>query len=870
MSNIQVVVRCRGRNQQEVAARSPIVLDLTDDTYSITEPYVSINHPSSSSNNVLGKTINSLDITTNASKRAYKFDQVYGSQADQGLVYSHVALPLLSNFLEGTNVSIMAYGQTGTGKTYTMCGFNNSNKMDELPLPEVAGIIPRTLFELFEKLEYMGDDYMVKVSYLEIYNEELTDLLLNHSKKLRIHERVNSLSNVGASRKSISIQNLSELCINNYAEGIKLLKMGFNKKKTATTNMNETSSRSHTIFSIQLYRKDTNDASIYRVSKMNLVDLAGSENISRSGSIVKEAGGINQSLLTLGRVINALNDSKLSQHIPYRESKLTHILQDSLGGGTKTTLIATVSPAQINAMETCSTLDYASKAKNIKNTPQNGHDSEIILKKILVKNLTSEISQLNLDLMATRHKNGIYLDQKSYKNLLLETESLKTQLKESSLRTELLSKKCDVLEQLNIQCKEELSKVLSQNEVISNKVCIIESKLRDSNLQLSHKDAKIDSLTAKLKLVLEKSTNSATMLTSLLSNHLNASVNLLSDTIDMQSNSIAVNAMDEFQKKFQRDLQSFKEDLRSNLQLHNASIQDKVNGDLKPTFDSLLESMTNLYSLHKRLHSNMREVLTGLKVANGKLARYLNEDCLIGIEETIRKKHEKVLQNNFTTFCDNIKLMISNEIEKSILNAVKTTGAATHDELTKQRAQVATFTRSWKSQIDEIVPNIEKELRDSNQVFENSSDKLRALYAKGSQSVESISRETLNFPLDKLPDSSELSTISNTIKSSNDTISQKLQDISSNLTQIQQFDAKSAFEISPLKSKLDQSPLGNSYMNQKSLHPMRRRALSLSPVKSSRALTPSKIPTIKRLNTNVTDDDRPKRRKIFLSLSNVL
>ena len=158
MSNIQVVVRCRGRNQQEVAARSPIVLDLTDDTYSITEPYVSINHPSSSSNNVLGKTINSLDITTNASKRAYKFDQVYGSQADQGLVYSHVALPLLSNFLEGTNVSIMAYGQTGTGKTYTMCGFNNSNKMDELPLPEVAGIIPRTLFELFEKLEYMGDD----------------------------------------------------------------------------------------------------------------------------------------------------------------------------------------------------------------------------------------------------------------------------------------------------------------------------------------------------------------------------------------------------------------------------------------------------------------------------------------------------------------------------------------------------------------------------------------------------------------------------------------------------------------------------------------------------------------------------------------
>ncbi|KAG5420621.1 CIN8 [Candida metapsilosis] len=869
MSNIQVVVRCRGRNQQEIAAKSPIVLDLTDDTFSITEPYISINQLSSA-NGILGRPSSSQDTTAN--KKTYKFDQVYGSQADQGLLYSHVALPLLSEFLEGVNVTILAYGQTGTGKTYTMCGFNSNNKMDELPLPEVAGIIPRTLFELFEKLEYMGADYMVKVSYLEIYNEELTDLLSNHNRKLRVHEKVNSTSKTGAAQKSVGIQNLSELCINNYAEGIKLLKTGFNRKKTTATNMNETSSRSHTIFCIQLYRKQENDESMYKVSKMNLVDLAGSENISRSGSIAKEAGGINQSLLALGRVINALNDPKLSQHIPYRESKLTHILQDSLGGCTKTALIATVSPAQINAMETCSTLDYASKAKNVKNTPQSGHDSEVVLKKILVKNLTNEISQLNSDLMATRHKNGIYLDQKSYKKLLLENESLKTQLREGSMKIESLSKKCDALEQSNIESKDELSSVKSENEVLSKKVGSLEPRLQDANSKLSKRETTITFLTEKLQSVLEKSSTSATMLTTLLSIHLNASMDLLRDTMSIQSSSSSVGEINDFQKQFENDLQNFKLNLLSKIQSYQENVQDKVNGELRTTFESLRENIHHLHSLYQKSHVRIQEAMADLKVANEKLSGYLKEEYLTDVEKSISDKHKEILQKDFLSLYENMKSILHKEIERSIHKAVKGTTAATHNEIAKEREHVITFESNWKDQVNDIVPGIEKELEENKHVFETSNRKLQELYSKGSHSVESISKHKFHLPLDKLPDTAALPNISKKIESFDGLMSQKLQEIGSNLEHIQKFDAKSAFEISPLKSTNDLSPqkeCGNS--DQQAVSSIRRRAFSLSPVKyNSRTPTPSKIPTMKRSNTNISNEDETKRRKVLSSINNVI
>ncbi len=317
--------------------------------------------------------------------------------------------------LSGFNCTIFAYGQTGTGKTYTMSG----DISDVLPLPDAAGIIPRVLHSLFEKLGDEESENSVKCSFIELYNEELRDLLSHDDNvKLKIYD---DSSKKGSS--STLVQGMEESHIKSASNGIRLLREGSHKRQVAATKCNDLSSRSHTVFTITVYLKRTSDTGEDFVSagKLNLVDLAGSENIQRSGAENKraaEAGLINKSLLTLGRVINALVDK--SSHIPYRESKLTRLLQDSLGGRTKTCIIATLSPAKSNLEETISTLDYAFRAKNIRNKPQ---VNQMVSKKTLLKEFTAEIEKLKSELIATRQRNGVYLTAESYEEITTESES---------------------------------------------------------------------------------------------------------------------------------------------------------------------------------------------------------------------------------------------------------------------------------------------------------------------------------------------------------------------------------------------------------------------------------------------------------------
>lgn len=318
--------------------------------------------------------------------------------------------------LSGYNCTIFAYGQTGTGKTYTMSG----EMSDTMGLvSDSAGIIPRVLASLFAKLETDEAESSVKCSFIELYNEELRDLLSHDdSTKLKIYDDVQKKGHHGT-----MVQGMEETHIKSSRDGIKLLQAGSHKRQVAATKCNDLSSRSHTVFTITAYIKRTTDTGEDFISagKLNLVDLAGSENIQRSGAENKraaEAGLINKSLLTLGRVINALVER--GSHIPYRESKLTRLLQDSLGGRTKTCIIATVSPAKSNLEETISTLDYAFRAKNIKNKPQ---VNSMISKKTLLKEFTAEIEKLKGELIATRQRNGVYLTAEGYGELVEESES---------------------------------------------------------------------------------------------------------------------------------------------------------------------------------------------------------------------------------------------------------------------------------------------------------------------------------------------------------------------------------------------------------------------------------------------------------------
>ncbi|KAJ5177312.1 uncharacterized protein N7500_000011 [Penicillium coprophilum] len=392
-TSIHVVVRCRGRSDREIKENNGVVLSTPE--------------------GVKGKTLD-LSMGPNAvSNKTYAFDKVFSPAADQTTVYEDVVAPVLDEMLAGYNCTIFAYGQTGTGKTYTMSG----DMTDTLGiLSDDAGIIPRTLYALFHKLE--DTESTVKCSFIELYNEELRDLLsYDDSTKLKIFE------NEKKGGHSTMVQGMEETYIDSASTGIRLLQTGSHKRQVAATKCNDLSSRSHTVFTITVLTKRTTESGEDYVSsgKLNLVDLAGSENIGRSGAENKratEAGLINKSLLTLGRVINALVDK--SSHIPYRESKLTRLLQDSLGGRTKTCIIATVSPARNNLEETISTLDYAFRAKNIRNKPQ---INSIISKTKLLRDIGLEIEKLKSELIATRHRNGVYMTPDAYEEMRMESES---------------------------------------------------------------------------------------------------------------------------------------------------------------------------------------------------------------------------------------------------------------------------------------------------------------------------------------------------------------------------------------------------------------------------------------------------------------
>lgn len=407
-TNIHVVVRCRGRSDREVKENSGVVVSATG---------------------VKGKNVE-LSMGPNAiSNKTYHFDKVFSPAADQSIIFDDVVQPILNEMITGYNCTIFAYGQTGTGKTYTMSG----DMTDTLGLlSDAAGIIPRVLYSLFARLEADGVECSVKCSFIELYNEELRDLLsADDTAKLKIYD-----DQTRKSQSATMVQGMEESYIKDAAAGIQLLQAGSHRRQVASTKCNDLSSRSHTVFTITTFIKKSSDGGEDYIcaGKLNLVDLAGSENIQRSGAENKraaEAGLINKSLLTLGRVINALVDK--SSHIPYRESKLTRLLQDSLGGRTKTCIIATVSPAKSNLEETISTLDYAFRAKNIRNKPQ---VNSMINKKTLLREFTAEIEKLKSELIATRQRNGVYLSNEQFEEITVESESRRILSEEQKSRIE--------------------------------------------------------------------------------------------------------------------------------------------------------------------------------------------------------------------------------------------------------------------------------------------------------------------------------------------------------------------------------------------------------------------------------------------------
>lgn len=297
---------------------------------------------------------------------SFFFDHVFDEKTTQEEVFEILAKKSVVEWvIEGYNSTIFAYGPTSSGKTYTMFGVDSDG--DGYFNTNERGIIPRVCELLFNRLETKEENIetSVKCSFLEIYKENIRDLLKKNSVDRKDDENLK----IRTHPHGTYIQGLSQKFVSNTHEVLSVIEHGAKQRSMASTSLNSVSSRSHAVLTLVISQKLNDGTEI--VSKLNLVDLAGSENVGRSevmGTNLQEAQQINKSLSSLGGVINALTE-RGREHIPYRDSKLTYLLQDSLGGNSRTILIITISPHISCYFETMSTLKFGKRAKDIKNTP---------------------------------------------------------------------------------------------------------------------------------------------------------------------------------------------------------------------------------------------------------------------------------------------------------------------------------------------------------------------------------------------------------------------------------------------------------------------------------------------------------------------
>ncbi|XP_030296006.1 kinesin-like protein KIF21A isoform X2 [Sparus aurata] len=432
--------------------------------------------------------------------KAFTYDHVFDMDTQQETIYNHCTEKLIEGCFEGYNATIFAYGQTGSGKTYTMgTGFDVNIGEEEL------GIIPRAVNHLFRGIEERIQaateqgkpvpEFKINAQFLELYNEEVLDLFdstrdieaRKQRSNIKIHEDANGgIYTVGVTTRTV----------NSAAEMIQCLKLGALSRTTASTQMNVQSSRSHAIFTIHLCQvrvcsadnddnttdnRLTNNSEINEfetlTAKFHFVDLAGSERLKRTGATgdrAKEGISINCGLLALGNVISALGDrSKRSTHVPYRDSKLTRLLQDSLGGNSQTMMIACISPSDRDFMETLNTLKYANRARNIKNKVVVNQDRA----SQQISALRTEIARLQMELM--EYKTGKRMvgedgmegiNDLVHENSMLQTENNNLRVRVKAMQETIDAQRTRLTHYLSNQANQALAKAGEGNEEIANMI----------------------------------------------------------------------------------------------------------------------------------------------------------------------------------------------------------------------------------------------------------------------------------------------------------------------------------------------------------------------------------------------------------------
>ncbi|WOG87596.1 hypothetical protein DCAR_0206826 [Daucus carota subsp. sativus] len=409
---------------------------------------------------------NSIFIPNHSAK--FEFDRIFGEETKTVEVYESRTKDIVAAAVRGFNGTVFAYGQTNSGKTHTMRGSAAE-----------PGVIPLAVHHVFDIIqEVMDREFLLRMSYMEIYNEEINDLLVPEHRKLQIHESI---------ERGIYVAGLREEIVASAEQVLELLAFGESHRHIGETNMNVYSSRSHTIFRMIIESKDDSQdddtgtsCDAVRVSVLNLVDLAGSERAAKTGAEgvrLKEGSHINKSLMTLGTVIKKLSEGAESQgsHVPYRDSKLTRILQPALGGNANTAIICNITLAQIHADETKSSLQFASRALRVTNCVI---VNEILTDAALLKRQKREIEELRAKLQGS-HSEHFEEEILNLRNTLLQTE-----LERERIALELEEEK-------KAQAEKE-RRLLEQDKKIKNLSSMVLCSNRDDNRDRYKKEKRRD------------------------------------------------------------------------------------------------------------------------------------------------------------------------------------------------------------------------------------------------------------------------------------------------------------------------------------------------------------------------------------------
>ncbi|KAF9579272.1 hypothetical protein BGW38_004531 [Lunasporangiospora selenospora] len=442
-----------------------------------------------------------------------------GSNNEQ--IYGTSVKNLVQSAMEGYNGTVFAYGQTSSGKTYTMSGNEQQ-----------PGITPRAIEDIFKYIRENPDrEFLLRVSYLEIYNESIRDLLSPESNDLRIHED---------KRRGVYVSPLKEEIVTTPSQVMRIIERGDHQRHVSSTDFNAHSSRSHSIFQIVIESRDRSSTNgsptlrkpipgaksslAVRVSQLNLIDLAGSEKATTDVERRKEGAFINKSLLTLGTVISRLTEEKGAGHIPYRDSKLTRILQSSLNGSARVSVICTTSPSYLNVEESHNTLKFAARVKKVVTRAQT---NQVMDDKALLEKYRREISELKAQLTVTVSQSGessspsgladgangaISKEQQAEVEQLLETERQRHQeeISEMSLARNALKERIDHLTKLILTSQSISTKATaSESPVVRNTVetsadgTVFEFP-KEVEMRLTHKDAMVKQLQSELEAQHEK------------------------------------------------------------------------------------------------------------------------------------------------------------------------------------------------------------------------------------------------------------------------------------------------------------------------------------------------------------------------------